>query len=170
MRVAGSTVPCRRFGLDFLGILGDRLRIRSRCADNLSMRSRPNACESDVEPPPVVFFERRRHPDRRLSWRGGRRDGDWLNRPPGALHQFQRLQRGGGLASVDPNISHVHGTTSAPGVRGAVGTVGYATGSLQRHDQTIELPNRGDRRTGDRHDHRSHPSGAGADGDQRPCD
>jgi len=37
-------------------------------------------------PPPVV--ERRRRPDRRMMWRGGRRDGDWRSRPPGALARF----------------------------------------------------------------------------------
>jgi hypothetical protein len=34
---------------------------------------------------PVVAIERRRRPDRRRAWRGGRRDSDWLNRPPGVL-------------------------------------------------------------------------------------
>jgi hypothetical protein len=34
--------------------------------------------------PPVV--DRRRGPaDRRAVWRGGRRDSDWLTRPPGVL-------------------------------------------------------------------------------------
>ena len=33
--------------------------------------------------PPFVL-DRRRTPDRRSTWRGGRRDSDWLNRPPHA--------------------------------------------------------------------------------------
>jgi len=40
---------------------------------------------TDSELPPVVTFDRRRAPDRRVGWRGGRRDSDWLNRPPGML-------------------------------------------------------------------------------------
>jgi hypothetical protein len=32
----------------------------------------------------IVAVERRRQPDRRTTWRGGRRDTDWMNRPPGA--------------------------------------------------------------------------------------
>ena len=36
------------------------------------------------EPPPIVMMERRCTPDRRTRWRGGRRDRDWLTRPPHA--------------------------------------------------------------------------------------
>jgi hypothetical protein len=43
--------------------------------------------------PPVVLYDRRKSPDRRSTWRGGRRDSDWIDRPPGALHRFERLQR-----------------------------------------------------------------------------
>ena len=43
--------------------------------------------------PPVVLYDRRKSPDRRGSWRGGRRDSDWINRPPGALRRFEKLQR-----------------------------------------------------------------------------
>jgi hypothetical protein len=43
--------------------------------------------------PPVVLYDRRKSPDRRESWRGGRRDSDWINRPPGALRRFEKLQR-----------------------------------------------------------------------------
>lgn len=50
---------------------------------------------SDVDdipmaPPPL---ERRRTPDRRQVWRGGRRDNDWLERPPGALARLEKSQR-----------------------------------------------------------------------------
>ena len=31
-----------------------------------------------------LLVERRRTPDRRTVWRGGRRDSDWINRPPDA--------------------------------------------------------------------------------------
>jgi hypothetical protein len=37
--------------------------------------------------------DRRKTPDRRGSWRGGRRDSDWIIRPPGALRRFDSLQR-----------------------------------------------------------------------------
>ena len=43
--------------------------------------------------PPVVLYDRRRSPDRRSTWRGGRRDSDWIHRPPGALRHFEQLQR-----------------------------------------------------------------------------
>lgn len=36
--------------------------------------------------PPLV--DRRQQPDRRATWRGGRRDSDWISRPPGALARF----------------------------------------------------------------------------------
>ena len=39
--------------------------------------------------PNVIPFERRRYPDRRTEWRGGRRATDWLNRPAGAWAQFE---------------------------------------------------------------------------------
>jgi hypothetical protein len=38
-----------------------------------------------IEDLPPVVIERRRQKDRRTTWRGGRRDSDWLERPPGAL-------------------------------------------------------------------------------------
>jgi hypothetical protein len=48
--------------------------------------------------PPTFTYDRRRSPDRRDSWRGGRRDSDWINRPPGAWDRFQkRQQRHGGF-------------------------------------------------------------------------
>ena len=37
--------------------------------------------------------DRRKTPDRRGGWRGGRRDSDWISRPPGALRRFNSLQR-----------------------------------------------------------------------------
>ena len=44
----------------------------------------------DVRPFPN---DRRKTPDRRGAWRGGRRDSDWISRPPGALRRFDSLQR-----------------------------------------------------------------------------
>jgi hypothetical protein len=41
-------------------------------------------------PPPVPVYDRRRTPDRRKVWRGGRRDSDWLNRPIGGLNRLER--------------------------------------------------------------------------------
>ena len=43
--------------------------------------------------PPTFMYDRRKSPDRRDSWRGGRRDSDWISRPPGALRRFEKLQR-----------------------------------------------------------------------------
>jgi hypothetical protein len=37
-------------------------------------------------------YDRRRTPDRRKTWRGGRRDSDWINRPPGGLTKLEALQ------------------------------------------------------------------------------
>ena len=53
-----------------------------------------DAHEWEVETPPVVLFDRRKRPDRRTEWRGGRRDSDWVNRPPGAFAKLEKLQRG----------------------------------------------------------------------------
>jgi len=47
---------------------------------------------SDV--PAFVFVDRRRTPDRRTVWRGGRRDSDWtINRPQGVLALEPDTQR-----------------------------------------------------------------------------
>jgi hypothetical protein len=62
-------------------------------ADTSRMKQRSPSAELIEEPPPVVFMDRRRTPDRRAAWRGGRRDADWLQRPPGAL---ARMHVGGG--------------------------------------------------------------------------
>jgi len=40
--------------------------------------------------PPVITVERRRLPDRRTFWRGGRRNTDWTNRPLGAWALLER--------------------------------------------------------------------------------
>ena len=45
---------------------------------------------NDVPPPPVR--DRRRSPDRRKFWRGGRRDSDWVNRPVDGLAHMERRQ------------------------------------------------------------------------------
>ena len=44
---------------------------------------------TDVPPTPPAF-DRRRSPDRRKVWRGGRRDSDWTNRPLGGLDRLER--------------------------------------------------------------------------------
>jgi len=44
---------------------------------------------------PGVLVDRRLSPDRRTTWRGGRRDSDWVNRPPGSLARMQRSERAG---------------------------------------------------------------------------
>ena len=43
------------------------------------------ASELIGELPACVSMERRRMPERRIGWRGGRRDTDWKNRPDGVL-------------------------------------------------------------------------------------
>jgi hypothetical protein len=40
--------------------------------------------------PPVQAEERRHRPDPRTSWRGGRRNTDWTNRPIGAWRQLEQ--------------------------------------------------------------------------------
>jgi hypothetical protein len=46
------------------------------------------AGESDL---PARVVERRCQPNRRLLWRGGRRDRDWIDRPIGSLGVRHRL-------------------------------------------------------------------------------
>ena len=46
----------------------------------------------DVPPVPVLY-DRRKSPDRRREWRGGRRDSDWTNRPPVSLTKLERQLR-----------------------------------------------------------------------------
>ncbi len=58
------------------------------------MKSRLDVCDAELDELPAVLIERRRRPDRRSSWRGGRRDSDWLNRPPGSLDRLEQGQRG----------------------------------------------------------------------------
>jgi hypothetical protein len=48
----------------------------------------------DDVPPMPLGSDRRISLDRRLIWRGGRRDSDWTNRPPNAWAQ---------LDAVDPS-------------------------------------------------------------------
>jgi hypothetical protein len=43
-------------------------------------------------PPPAPKMDRRRVPDRRKVWRGGRRDSDWQNRPLGALDRLDEAK------------------------------------------------------------------------------
>jgi hypothetical protein len=40
--------------------------------------------QADDVPVAPFLMDRRRTPDRRSMWRGGRRDSDWHHRPPGA--------------------------------------------------------------------------------------
>jgi hypothetical protein len=49
---------------------------------------------SDV-PDATPAVDRRRTPDRRTVWRGGRRDSDWINRPPGALVRLESSRKVG---------------------------------------------------------------------------
>jgi hypothetical protein len=41
-----------------------------------------------IDEVPWFAIERRTASERRAMWRGGRRDTDWINRPPGALDQL----------------------------------------------------------------------------------
>ena len=56
----------------------------------MMMSNKVDLYQPEYEPPPVVLLERRKNPDRRITWRGGRRDSDWLNRLPGALAKLDR--------------------------------------------------------------------------------
>ncbi len=46
-------------------------------------------------PAPVPLVDRRRNPDRRSVWRGGRRNSDWVNRPPHAWRALERQNKTG---------------------------------------------------------------------------
>jgi hypothetical protein len=61
--------------------------------------------ESTDVPLPAPAFDRRRTPDRRRAWRGGRRDSDWQNRPIGAL---DRLEHGGKPGTWRRMLSTLH--------------------------------------------------------------
>jgi hypothetical protein len=58
----------------------------------------------DVPPPPFLM-DRRRIPDRRKAWRGGRRDSDWRNRPLGA---WDRMQDAGQPAAWKRMLASLH--------------------------------------------------------------
>ncbi len=61
---------------------------------------------SDVPaPPPMV--DRRRTPDRRAVWRGGRRDSDWINRPPSAWEHFDARRQKPGLLRRAVAVLHL---------------------------------------------------------------
>jgi hypothetical protein len=47
---------------------------------------------SDI-PGPAAPIDRRRTADRRTVWRGGRRDSDWVNRPPDAWQNLERRRK-----------------------------------------------------------------------------
>jgi hypothetical protein len=64
------------------------------CADTRAMSmSSPQLLREVVDIPPEIRCERRRAPDRRVVWRGGRRDADWLDRPSGAWERFEATRR-----------------------------------------------------------------------------
>jgi hypothetical protein len=56
-------------------------------------------------PPPTPAYDRRRTPERRRVWRGGRRDSDWVNRPIGGL---DRLERDGRVSAWRRVLSTLH--------------------------------------------------------------
>lgn len=66
---------------------------RDACADMSSMPTADEGVHQDALEPPAFTYDRRKSSNRRNSWRGGRRDSDWINRPPGALARFEKLQR-----------------------------------------------------------------------------
>lgn len=51
-------------------------------------------------PPPQPLLDRRKTPDRRTVWRGGRRDSDWINRPPDALAKLAVRQKASALRKI----------------------------------------------------------------------
>ena len=58
-------------------------------------------------PPPMPAVERRRTPDRRTVWRGGRRDTDWINRPADAWTTFESRRRKPGLLRRAASVLHL---------------------------------------------------------------
>lgn len=62
------------------------------------------SCQTDDVPVMPIVMDRRRTPDRRVEWRGGRRDDDWLHRPEGiwpeAVARHERSQRWGRVFSA----------------------------------------------------------------------
>jgi hypothetical protein len=63
-------------------------------AHTLSNLSVEKAVWGSSDVPPFVPHDRRVTTDRRVEWRGGRRDKDWLRRPSGKLATFEKAQRG----------------------------------------------------------------------------
>jgi hypothetical protein len=57
-----------------------------------------------VAMPPI---DRRRTPDRRTEWRGGRRDSDWTDRPPDALANLERARRIGAVRRMVSSVLHI---------------------------------------------------------------
>ena len=64
------------------------------CADMPLMRHIVTDLTDVPLAPPLV--ERRRTPDRRKEWRGGRRDSDWVNRPLDSLARLEARRRSAG--------------------------------------------------------------------------
>jgi len=58
-------------------------------------------------PPPVPMVERRRTPDRRKVWRGGRRDSDWVNRPLSAWQTLEKRRQRPGLLRRAVSVLHL---------------------------------------------------------------
>jgi hypothetical protein len=50
-------------------------------------------CDVPDVPAAPVLMDRRKTPDRRIEWRGGRRDSDWVNRPLDAWPTMEAKQR-----------------------------------------------------------------------------
>jgi hypothetical protein len=61
---------------------------------------------SDV-PAPFPVVDRRRTPDRRKVWRGGRRDSDWVNRPLSAWGAFETRRQKPGLLRRAVSVLHL---------------------------------------------------------------
>jgi hypothetical protein len=55
--------------------------------------------------PPIV--ERRRTPDRRTEWRGGRRDSDWVDRPLDGLARIEARHTPSAIRRVVSTLLHL---------------------------------------------------------------
>jgi hypothetical protein len=64
---------------------------------------------ADVSDVPVAppLADRRRLPDRRKEWRGGRRDSDWVNRPPDSLSKLQAARSPNPIRRVVSTLLHL---------------------------------------------------------------
>ena len=90
-------------------VLGEAKASKDR--RSVGKQGSPAAAVAD-ELPPIVTTERRRTPDRRTRWRGGRRDLDWLSRP---LHAWPRSTLGSRFGDWRTTHGRIFSVACKPG-------------------------------------------------------